>query len=189
MVQPDVSADAGSDQSVFLPSSSITLQGIGAALNGQAVTYQWSYVNGASGAGISDAQTASPTLTGLIEGLYTVQLVVTNSELMTAMDEAVISVQAPSSGAVTISGELKKWHKVTLAFDGPQSSETASPNPFTDFRLNITFNHAVSGKTYSVPGYFAADGDAANSSATSGNIWKIITTSTPPPCRSGKRAN
>jgi hypothetical protein len=30
--------------------------------------------------------------------------------------------QAASAGQV--SGELKKWHKVTVTFDGPQTSET-----------------------------------------------------------------
>ena len=30
------------------------------------------------------------------------------------------------SGAV-VSGELRRWHKVTLTLDGPESAETASP--------------------------------------------------------------
>ena len=28
-----------------------------------------------------------------------------------------------------LSGDLKKWHKLTLTFDGPQTSEDAEPNP------------------------------------------------------------
>ncbi|MCK4958896.1 MAG: hypothetical protein KAT00_05840, partial [Planctomycetes bacterium] len=40
----------------------------------------------------------------------------------------------PVVGAQT-NGELKKWHKVTLTFDGPKTSETAEPNPFLDYRL------------------------------------------------------
>ncbi len=70
-----------------------------------------------------------------------------------------------------ISGELKVWHKVTLTFDGPESSETATPNPFTDYRLNVTFTQGD--KSFVVPGYFAADGFAAFSSATDGNKWKV----------------
>ena len=38
--------------------------------------------------------------------------------------------------------------------------------------MQVTFQHAASGLTYVVPGYFAADGDAANTSATSGNRWR-----------------
>jgi len=29
-----------------------------------------------------------------------------------------------NEGAAKITGELKKWHKVTLTFDGPKASET-----------------------------------------------------------------
>ena len=77
------------------------------------------------------------------------------------------------SSAGQISGELKKWHKVTLTFNGPETSETAKPNPFLYYRLNVTFTHQNSGKSYLVPGYFAADGNAANTSAGSGNKWRV----------------
>lgn len=76
-----------------------------------------------------------------------------------------------NSTAADISGELKKWHKITLSFEGPQTSETANPNPFLDYRLDVTFSNGSD--SYVVPGYFAADGDAANSSAEAGNVWRV----------------
>ena len=45
-----------------------------------------------------------------------------------------------------ITGELKTWHKVTLTFDGPESSELATPNPFTDYRINYDFSLLRSNK-------------------------------------------
>ena len=84
---------------------------------------------------------------------------------------AAILSQATFAGEV--SGELKKWHKVTITFDGPQTSEKANPNPFMDYRLNVTFTHQGSGKSKVVPGYYAADGDAANTGADSGNKWRV----------------
>lgn len=72
----------------------------------------------------------------------------------------------------TVSGELLQWHKVTLTVDGPDASEDGDPNPFLDFRMQVTFRHSETGLSYSVPGYFAADGEAANTSATSGNKWR-----------------
>jgi hypothetical protein len=72
-----------------------------------------------------------------------------------------------------ISGDLRKWHKVTLTFDGPETSEKADPNPFMYYRLNVTFKHQQSGESYLVPGYYAADGNAANTSANSGNKWRV----------------
>ncbi|MFA9391953.1 MAG: DUF5060 domain-containing protein [Prolixibacteraceae bacterium] len=75
-------------------------------------------------------------------------------------------------GVIT-TGEIKRWHPVTLTFDGPQSSETAEPNPFTSYRLDVTFTHDESGKNFIVPGYFAACGDAEESSCTEGNKWRV----------------
>ena len=66
-------------------------------------------------------------------------------------------------------GELKKWHKVTLIFDGPATDELAEENPFLDYRLDVTF---VNGnERFVVPGFYAADGMAAETSATAGNKW------------------
>ena len=53
-----------------------------------------------------------------------------------------------------IHGELKKWHKITLDFAGPETSEAATPNPFTDYRLDVAFKNERS--QYVVPGYYAA---------------------------------
>jgi hypothetical protein len=80
---------------------------------------------------------------------------------------------AAANGQIAVSGELKQWHKVTLTLDGPLARETDNaPNPFTDYRMTVTFRHESGSPEYMVPGYFAADGDAANSSADAlvGNV-------------------
>lgn len=74
-------------------------------------------------------------------------------------------------GQVDRSGELKTWHTVTLTFTGPEASEEGTPNPFTDYRLNATFTNGST--THTVPGFFAADGNAAHSGASSGNKWRV----------------
>ena len=76
-------------------------------------------------------------------------------------------------GRVTISGELRQWHKVTLDLAGPFAQERdTAPNPFIDYRFTVTFEHESGAPTYLVPGYFAADGNAAESGAESGNVWR-----------------
>ncbi len=81
--------------------------------------------------------------------------------------------QADGDGAVSVTGELKAWHKVTLTMDGPYAHEKDNePNPFLDYVFVVDFLHEESGTTYQVPGYFAADGDAANTSAESGTKWR-----------------
>ncbi len=68
-------------------------------------------------------------------------------------------------------GVHKQWHTVELDFEGPQTSETAELNPFTDYRLLVEFTHEES--NYLIRGFYAADGDAANTSATAGNVWRV----------------
>ncbi|MBW1295585.1 carbohydrate-binding protein [Aquimarina litoralis] len=75
--------------------------------------------------------------------------------------------------AQTPEGELRRWHKVTLTFNGPNTSETANPNPFSDYRLDVTFTHQGSNASYTVPGYFAACGNAENNGCNSGNKWRV----------------
>lgn len=65
----------------------------------------------------------------------------------------------------------KKWHTVTLSFEGPATREDAEDNPFLNYRLNVTFKNGS--KTYIVPGFYAADGHAAETRADSGNIWQV----------------
>lgn len=81
--------------------------------------------------------------------------------------------QAPRTADASISGELRQWHKVTLTLNGPQADEmSTAPNPFMDYRMMVTFAHESGTPTYMVPGYFAGDGAAAESSATAGNKWR-----------------
>ncbi len=77
------------------------------------------------------------------------------------------------NGAVQLTGELKQWHKVTLTLDGPFAHERdTQPNPFTDYRFTAQFRHESGAPDYLVPGYFAADGRAADTSAESGTQWR-----------------
>ena len=78
---------------------------------------------------------------------------------------------AGAASAATIAGERKQWHDIQLSFAGPRTSETAQSNPFLDYRLNVTFTQGS--RRHVVPGYFAADGNAANSGATEGNVWRV----------------
>jgi len=76
-------------------------------------------------------------------------------------------------GRIEIRGTLRQWHKVTLTLDGPYAHELdTKPNPFTDYRMTVVFRHASGAPVYRVPGYFAADGQAAETGADSGVKWR-----------------
>lgn len=104
----------------------------------------------------------------------------TNGRLLTAAILLAASSQATAVQPPRISGEQKQWHAVTLNLDGPTTSETAAPNPFTDYRLTVTFTHESGTPALSVPGYFAADGNAAETSAVSGSTWRAHLTPSRP---------
>jgi hypothetical protein len=74
-------------------------------------------------------------------------------------------------GTVVVAGEQKQWHDVVLTFDGPESSELDEPNPFLDYRLNVTFTQGD--QQYVVPGYYAADGNAGETGKSVGNKWRV----------------
>ncbi|MDJ0643377.1 MAG: DUF5060 domain-containing protein [Erythrobacter sp.] len=82
------------------------------------------------------------------------------------------------SGCTTISSSVMAselhvavWQPVTLDFTGPSSSETGALNPFTHFKLSVTFTSGAHKVT--VPGFFAADGNAAETGADSGEVWRV----------------
>jgi hypothetical protein len=80
---------------------------------------------------------------------------------------------APASGKAVLSGEMRQWHAVTLTLDGPFARERDTlPNPFLDYRLTVRFAHEKGPPVYEVPGYFAADGNAGETSATEGTKWR-----------------
>ena len=100
-------------------------------------------------------------------------LLVCTAPLGSATAQQADQQTADGDGSVEVTGELKQWHKVTLTLAGPHARETDSdPNPFTDYRMTVVFEHESGSPRYEVPGYFAADGDAANSSADAGNKWR-----------------
>lgn len=83
-----------------------------------------------------------------------------------------LAIAACAAGAaVRVDGELRQWQRITLTFDGPESGEDATPNPFTGFRLDVTFRNGA--RLLTVPGFYAADGNAAETSAVSGNKWRV----------------
>ncbi|MCW1923697.1 tandem-95 repeat protein [Luteolibacter arcticus] len=169
----DPVAHAGQDKAVVLPTASVIFNGTGTDMDGSISSYSWTQISGPNTATLSNRTTTNLTAASLVQGTYVFRLTVTDNANKTATDDVTLNVLPAGSGSALITGEMKKWHKVTLSFTGPTTSETASPNPFTDYRLNVTFTHLASGKSYVVPGFFAADGNAANTSATSGNVWRV----------------
>jgi hypothetical protein len=113
----------------------------------------------------------SGALAAVARGILAVSLLLTlQYSLQYSAPPAFAQSTEEVTGAATVSGELKKWHALTLDFAGPSASETdASPNnPFLDYRLQVTFT-GPSGQSYSVPGFFDGDGNGGET----GNVWRV----------------
>lgn len=81
----------------------------------------------------------------------------------------VVSRGAAPMDAPIVTGERKVWHPVTVSFRGPAASETdAAPNPFLDFRLQVTFTDPA-GRTCQIPGFFDGNGHGKGT----GDIWSV----------------
>jgi hypothetical protein len=79
--------------------------------------------------------------------------------------------QTPSETEEGTAGAFQQWHPMSLSFEGPQTSEQAEDNPFLHYRMMVTFSQGD--HRYAVPGFYAADGNAAESGAESGNVWQV----------------
>ncbi len=85
-------ANAGANQTITLPVSSVTLNGSGADADGTISSYQWTKTSGTNGT-ITSPNSATTTVTGLTEGQYTFQLKVTDNKGATATASVTVTVK------------------------------------------------------------------------------------------------
>lgn len=169
-------ANAGPDQTITLPTNSVTLNGSGTDADGTIAGYAWAKISG-SGT-ITNSTAATTTITGLTEGVSIFQLVVTDDQgAASAADQITITVNPASlptvyrinAGGAQVSNSMGTFaadqffspapgliYTTTTAIAGTNDdaiyqSERYSP---TD---NGSFNYAfpISNGTYSVVLHFA----------------------------------
>ncbi len=88
-------ANAGANQNITLPASSVVLDGSKSYdPDGTITSYSWSKVSGNGAVVISNSSTATPTLSGLTVGIYTFLLTVTDNQGAFSSAEVTITVNA-----------------------------------------------------------------------------------------------
>lgn len=100
------SANAGTDIVITLPVNSTTLTGSGTDPNGTIVSYAWVKISGPAAGSISSANSAVTAITGLVQGVYSYQLTVTDNAGATAKDTVRVTVnEAANIPPVAYAGE------------------------------------------------------------------------------------
>jgi hypothetical protein len=94
-------ANAGSDQTVVLPASSVSLTGRGTDNDGTISTYLWSKISGPVGGNIQNPATATTNITGLNAGTYVFRLTVTDNQGAVGTDDIQIIVSAAPAPSPT----------------------------------------------------------------------------------------
>src|SRR5204863_145929 len=90
-------ANAGSDVTMTLPTNSTTLTGSGSDPDGTIASYAWSRITGPTTFSLGSANSATSTLTNLVQGVYVFRLTVTDNGGATATDDITVTVNAASN--------------------------------------------------------------------------------------------
>lgn len=155
---------------LVFPQTSVTISAEATDIDGDIVSWVWLKESGPDGAVLWHTDTAELTITDLTVGTYQFAVTVTDDDAakQTQLVEVTIT-NATSPVEPTVLGTLTKWHPLTLAFAGPQATETDEAiNPFLDYRMQVAFT-SPSGSVYRVPGFFAGDGSGNGT----GNQWQV----------------
>ena len=126
-------ANAGNNLVITAPISSTILNGSSSFdPDGTIVYYGWNEISGPSAAQITNVNTATPTVSGLIVGTYTFQLMVTDNSGASSYDQMSVTVNPP----------VNKISLPPVAIAGP---DTTIYLPVTNFQLNASASYDPDG--------------------------------------------
>lgn len=95
---------AGADKTIKLPVSEVLLSGTASDPDNDALTYQWTMIQGASGAVIQTSTAKDTKVTGLKVGVYVFKFTVKDAKGLTTADDVQITVQAADIVPVPVPG-------------------------------------------------------------------------------------
>jgi hypothetical protein len=121
-------ANAGDDQTISLPVSTITLDATAStAPAGNIVSYEWAKISGPAEGNITDAGSATTEVTGLAEGVYVFEVIITDNNGATSKSTVTINVNAAPLPPVANAGSDKTitLPQNSITLDGTASSAPA----------------------------------------------------------------
>ncbi|MEL6869283.1 MAG: Ig-like domain-containing protein [Pseudomonadota bacterium] len=128
--------------------------------------YEWGAAGGTNDAALRNLAAGTYALTATATDDDGAQ---TSTEISITVDAATPPPTPPPTTACAVSGDLRQWHRTAITCSGFSANESDA-DTFTDYRFNVTFTK--NNTSITVPGHFAADGNAADTSAQSGDVWR-----------------
>jgi hypothetical protein len=120
-------ANAGADQSITLPVSTATLNGSGSRdADGTIASYLWAQISGPAASTLSATNTASITVSGLVQGVYSYKLTVRDNSNATASDTVTVTVNAAANQAPVANAGANQTIKLpvnTATLNGSASND------------------------------------------------------------------
>ena len=129
-------ANAGADQTITLPASSVSLTGSGNDPDGTIASYAWTKITGPATGSITSPATATTTFTGLVQGVYTLELKVTDNSGGIGRDTLKVTVnaagnQSPLANAGADQIIVLPTNSVTLTGSGTDSDGSIASYAWT----------------------------------------------------------
>jgi hypothetical protein len=137
-------ANAGTDITITLPTSSASLSGTGSDADGSITGYGWTFISGPSTPSISSPAAQNTTVSNLVAGTYVFRLTVTDNNGATGTDDVVVTVNSstpPPSGSVRIQAEAYSSQSGTQLentqdVDGAQNVGYIDNGDWMDYSIN-----------------------------------------------------
>jgi hypothetical protein len=116
-------ANAGADQTITLPTSSVQLAGSGTDADGTIASYAWSKISGPAGGTFSSTTIANPVVSNLSAGTYVFRLSVTDNGGAGGYDDVSIVVNSATASYVPVPAKIEAEH--WSAMSGVQTEGTS----------------------------------------------------------------
>jgi len=164
-------ANAGTDLKVVSPLTSTILDGSASTESGgKPLTYVWRQIYGPSAVVFSDSTVVKPTVSGLVEGMYSFNLFATNSDLRSSYDNVLVMVTSTLNVPPTVS--LTSPVNNSTYTEGKAVTVSANASDFdgtiqqVDFYQNNILISSVTTPPYSIQWTPVAGSYAVNAKAT-----------------------
>lgn len=151
-------ANAGPDQTIRLPTSSVTLSGSGTDNDGSIVSYLWENLVPLQPATIASPNAASTNVSGLVPGTYGFRLTVTDNSGGTATDTVTLTV--------TNSAPIISFNKSTGLYIAPAGSAVT---------VTITTDDAQGGGSADLRIHTESNGLGTTELLSLGYVWLVPT--------------